>query len=337
MTSGLSGAFVLKLIKGTSVDILKLSKEVSKLKIEHQNAKKKYSLFPPRFIVPIREDEFESNDKKVFSILIKEVSDSITLFDFIKTNNKDTIENILKNLFIGKYALEGHYKKNRNSSYNWNKIFEKLNIYKFILIENAYEELKPLLSEFENFNITEIKNLVIDGRHLSMDITKTTEKLIKESTLCHGDFHSKNVLVQGDQPVIIDTGHIDYYNWSIDICKLIVDLFISGINANSKEFYDINKISSNLETVQLIIDQKEIPLDGNNDNFIIAINWLIKHCSEIYEDLYTIYEYQLGLMKEFLQISFRVASIPPNKRAIALIAAYNCMGSANESLKIIPK
>ncbi|HBL77398.1 MAG: hypothetical protein A2W90_21485 [Bacteroidetes bacterium GWF2_42_66] len=337
MTSGLSGAFVLKLLLGNTVEVLKISKEVTKLKLEHSNANRKYQLFPSRLIIPIKDEEFESNDKKVYAILIKEVNDAITLFDFIKSNkNTSLIENVLNDLFIGTYSLQEHYLKNKDSKCNWDLIFIKIDKYKFILIERAFEELKSLMSSSINFNITEIKNLVVDKHYLLMDIAKTTDKLIKESVLCHGDFHSKNILVQGSHPVIIDTGSIDYLHWSSDLCRLIVDLFISGFDINTKEFYDINQIEPSIEIVKLIINQTNIPLDNKNDNFIFAINWLMKNCSSIYAGYYTVFEYQLGLMKEFLQISYRVATVPPNKRAIALIAAYLCMKQANESIKNLP-
>lgn len=336
MTSGLSGALVLKLILGNSVNVLKISKDVDKLRLEHTNAKIKYQLFPSRLTISIKDEEYESNDKTVYAILIKEVNDATTLFDYvISATNYNLIENVLSDLFIGTYSLSEHYSKNKDSKSNWNFIFNKIDKFKFTLIDRAYDDLKILIDSY-NLNITNIKNLVVDNHYLLMDISKTPNELIKHRVLCHGDFHSKNILVQGTHPIIIDTGNIDYLHWTIDICRLIVDLFVSGFGVNSLDYYDIDQIEPGVEIAEMIITQNKIPYDGKNDNFICSINWLMENCSNIYNENFSIFEYQLGLMKEFLQISYRVGTVPPNKRAIALIASNICMIKANESIKKLP-
>ena len=232
MTSGLSGALVLQLKHGNIVNVLKISKEVDKLKQEHLNAKIKYKLFPTRLTIPIDEEEFESNDKKVFGILIKEVKDAKTLFSFIiSAKNHTLIKKTLVDLFMDNFGLKGHYKNNEGQVANWSSVFHKIDKYKFTLIENAYEELKPLLENLPLSQISFIKNLVTNHQHLNLDLTKTNASLNRPLLLCHGDFHAKNILIQGTHPVIIDTGSIDYLNWSSDICRLIVYLFISGIGS----------------------------------------------------------------------------------------------------------
>jgi len=333
MISGYSGAMLIKFKYQNTFYVLKLSNEISKLELEFDNSLKYYHKFPSKFFNYISPEKFYSTNKKTLGILIKLVEESSTLFDVIchAIDFSQEIEPLLIDIFINSHSLKKHYLEQRGNEEHWSSIFNKISGIKFSIIDNVYQELKPLIPDSINFSV--LKNLVLNHCYENLDKTKLHKKYT--SVLCHGDLHSRNIVIQGNHSFLIDTGGIDYYFWCFDICRLIVDLFINGIDSKTRNYYDINKISENISMAQLIIEQNDnIPIDGRNDNVIKTINWLLSNCSNIYGDSYCKFEFQLGLMKEFLQASCRVGTISHNKRAIALIAAYECLVKANESALI---
>jgi hypothetical protein len=151
--------------------------------------------------------------------------------------------------------------------------------------------------------------------------------------LCHSDFHSRNILVNNNKSIfLIDTGLIDKNYWCADICRLIVDIFINKIDKGEREFYDIDLISENIDLGHKLIQFEQIPLIRKNENAIHLLNWLIEWVEKIYDGYFLKWQFQLGLMKEFLQMTYRTGSVPPNKRAIALDLAYLCMIEAEKNV-----
>jgi hypothetical protein len=337
MTSGLSGAILFKIEIDGKFSVLKLSKETDKLKEEHKNAVELYHKFPNRLINHIDYEEFYSYDKQVLGILLKEVDNSQTLFQLLMTSStsKNKIENFLKNLFIDEQGLQNHYQNNQQNLSDWTSIFNKISEQKIHLIKTAYDELKPILQKYYNlFDIEDFRRLAVIHNYNKLNKTELLdEKFKKRLILSHGDFHSKNILVQsGHHPVIIDTGSIKYQHWSLDLCRLVVNLIINGIDFSQIEYFELESIKRYIVIVNKVLNRESIELDGVNDNTIHAINWLIKNFSKIFESDFDQFEYQLGLMKEFLQVSYRIDTIPPNKRTFALIAAHKSMIAANNNL-----
>lgn len=329
MVSGYSGAVLFKFTNENTSYILKASKEIEKLDQEIKNSKDYYPKFPSSFFNYIDSEEIKTKNGEVLAMIIKLINDSQTLFDFIKGNNELEIFN---KIFTNEYRLKSHYESNRGEEGNWSMIFDRFSNEKYSIIDGVYKELLPLLEvEGNDINISNIKNLIKNKNYENLDINELHDK--NHTVLNHGDLHSKNILIQGGSPFLIDTGGIDYNYWCSDICRLIVDLFIKGIDYNSKDYYDIHKIQENVSIGKLLIERKPIELDTINDNFIKSINWLSENVKIIYGNLFFEYQYQLGLMKEFLQASYRVDTIPPNKRAIALLLSYQCLLFANENVK----
>ena len=333
MTSGLSGAAVFKLKYGNQSSVLKISRNKDVLEKEHKRAQKLYTQFPSRFRINIDGKEYQND--KVLAILIEDVEESTPMFDWlIKNQGKNEIESFFNNLFLSN-GLKDHYKKRRNKikESKFTHIFTKFNDIRFSMVRQAIKELEPII-ESKEFEESDIKNFISNGCFIKFDKADLLDgKYKKELVLSHGDFHSNNILIKGEHPVIIDTGGIEYDYWCMDICRLIVHLFIVGFDKNTYNYYDINQIDDNLKITKKIIEQQSIELDGVNDGFINAINWLLKNGAIIYDDLFSKWEFQLGLMKEFLQTSYKTNFIPPNKRAIALLSAYQCMLAANEEVK----
>ena len=336
MSSGYSGAALFKLINDNKTKILKISKDKENLKAEHDKSKKLYKEFPGKFRIDINETSYET--EKVYAILIEYVHGATTLFDWLKNKkNQNIIIKYFENLYSEINGLTYFYSSNKNSDkVKFTHIF---NIFEnnYAFVATAIKELNSII-EKNNFNESDLKNLVLNGIYKNIDKTILVDNIYQKcKLLCHGDFHSNNVIVQGNDPVIIDTGGIKYDYWCIDICRLIVHLFITGYERDTIKYFDISEITNNLNIANKIITMNSIQPDGNNDGYIYAINWLIENVENIYGTLYCKWEFQLGLCKEFLQMSYRTNSIPPNKRAIALLSAHECMIQASDSLRSLLK
>lgn len=327
IASGYSGAILFKFNYDNTDYILKVSNETSKLLLEIDNARKYYHKFP--FFNYIDRDVIKTSDEKVVAIIIKLIENGKTLFEFINEREKEDIIEVLNEIFLSDYGLKKHYLEQRESKKKWTAIIERFAGTRYALIKEVLDELAPIINNY-SFDAEELQNCLLYQSFKNLDKTKLHKESF--SVLCHGDLHSKNILIQHKRPTLIDTGGIKYDYWCMDISRLIVDLFIKGMDYNTLEFYDINYIGENVNIAKMIFMPKGIPLDGKNDKIIIAINWLIVNCEHIYGDLYSLFEFQLGLVKELLQVSTRINTIPPNKRAIAILAAYEVMLLANKSL-----
>ena len=185
-------------------------------------------------------------------------------------------------------------------------------------------------------NIDVFRKICIDYDFENLNPTKNlSDRYKKELVLSHGDFHAKNILVQSEiRPIIIDTGGLGYQYWVLDIARLLVNLFINGLDKDSINYFDLNRIEYQLILSEKIINIQPIEIIEGDKNFniISSINWLLSNIEEIYCNYFDLYEFQLGLLKEFLQISYRVDTVPPNKRALALVAAHMCLIKANDNI-----
>lgn len=356
MSSGFSGASIFKLhIEGSEVYILKVSKDKEKLDKEIRNAESHYMGIPSRFRINISSEDYGFNG--IAAYLIEYARNGKTLFDFLKAKkDKEKEVKIVKffeDLFLSTNSMKNFYSKEINNNKMKAKSFEfiinpprdivndnyKYNIILYCKVNEALKELMPLLSEKKDEGENEkeatvIKNCILsyiknsEYENIRIDAIKQRNDLI----LCHGDFHSKNIMIDDDgRPVIIDTGGMKEDYWCMDICRLMTNLFIWGLDLGKRDYYNINNIQNQVEIAKKIIDLEHIEFDGNSDNngFIVALNWLIDNIQNIYQGRFCKWEFQLGLLKEFLKISYRNNSIPANKRAIAILSAKECLVSAN--------
>lgn len=336
MTSGLSGAMLFNLKYSNVEYILKLSKDIEKLREEHGKAITLYKKFPDRFLNHIDSLEYFSFDKEVLGFLMKRVENSVTLFEYIL--NVKGIGNIdikLEDLFLKPQGLKNHYSKNKDGKSDWSSIFDKIDESRYLLINKSYDEVGSLVKKYyTDISVDDFRRLAIVNDYENLNKYKlTNDQYIKDKLLSHGDFHAKNILIQENLYVkIIDTGLINYCHWSLDVSRLIVNLFITGVDQNTVEFFKLKSIKKYINLLEKIMQLETIPMDGQNDNIYNAINWLVNNVTEIY-DCFELFEFQLGLMKEFLQVSYRFDTVPPNRRAFSLIAADKLMKEANINVK----
>lgn len=337
MTSGFSGAVLFKLKYGNLTSILKVSNDINALRTEFENAILLYKNFPSHLINHIDSKEYLALENKVIGIMIKNVDDAQTFFDLLinKSITKAKIANYLELLYLDGNSLKDHFSNKRGEKKDWSAIFDNMNERKLAMVEKSYMDLQYVVNKYydNKVDVNDFKNLVIYKRFHNLSIEKLlNDKFRKNLILSHGDFHAKNIMVQSDRPVIIDTGLLGYKHWSLDISRLIANIVTMGLDYNTIDYYELSSIEKDIVIADSIINKNEIPFDGVNDNAIAALNWLISNIENIYSDLYTLFEFQLGLMKEFLQVAYRFDTVPPNKRALAIIVAHKCMMAANDNV-----
>jgi thiamine kinase-like enzyme len=341
MTLGWSGAVLFKLKINNDFHILKLSKDIEGLKKELENSKRLYSNFPSQLINPIFPLEYYSFDNSVFGFSIKSIEESTPLLSFIisKNTKPENIKKILNELYLSTNSLKNHYslKKNNNNG-DWTSIYDKINEGKIEWIIDSYKNLKIIVDKFyPTINIENFRSLCIYDHYINLNNKKLLDDSFKKDfVLSHGDFHANNILIQGERPFIIDTGAMRYQHWALDIARLIVSLYILGFDKDKFEYFDLNRIEYNIKIGENIIDLIHLEINDSeeNSNISIAINWIIDNIQNIYETQFSLFEFQLALMKEFLQVSYRIETVPPNKRALALILAEKCLIKANLNVSI---
>jgi len=326
MSSGFSGASVFKLHIDEGYSILKVSKNKEKLSEEIENAEKYYVKLPHPFRINISNKE-DYSVNGIGAYLIENVPDGLTLFDFLKSknnNDRNEITQFFKKLFTEGNCMMSFYSENKIRVEKYSFINNKFDEIKYSKVKLALKELQPLLNdEISNPILDYIQDYKYDN--IRPDRTKKENYIV----VCHGDFHSRNIMNSNGDPTIIDTGGMKEDYWCMDICRLMSNLFIEGFDCGTKKYYDINEIQNQVELAKRMINLEKLDTDNENYGFIIALNWLIDNIASIYGDMFCKWEFQLGLLKEFLQISYRKNSIPPNKRAIAILSAYECLISAN--------
>jgi len=339
MSSGFSGASVFKLHIDNVFHILKISNDKEKLDDEIENAKKYYLKLPSQLRIEINPINYGINGTSAY--LIENVSFGITLFEFLKAEKSlDDINSFFSYLFLESYCLKVFYKNNITNTDKYYKINEKFNSdIKKSQIKLTFKELKPLITTISKneFIDSEIENSLLDyiADNKYKNIRPENISIENNVIICHGDLHSKNIMLRNDDlkaPTLIDTGGMKEDYWCMDVCRLITNLFIEGLNHNKSKYYDIHDLDNQLSLAEGIIDLKPLGLDDVNNGFIHGINWLINNVENVYEGMFVKWEFQLGLLKEFLQISYRKNSVPPNKRTLALLSAYICLKKANSNI-----
>jgi hypothetical protein len=336
MNSGLSGAVLFKLNIDNSLFILKAATDIDKLREEYENGGLLYHKFPSHMVNHIEGEEFYSYDKSVLGILIKNVDDSQTLYNFItdSNNNQSDIQKILNDIFLASNGLSNHYQNQKGNETEWISIFDKIDDLKLSWIEKSYEDLKLIvLKYYKEIKIQDLELLCIDHKYNNLNKFNLLQDNYKSRlVLSHGDMHAKNILIQNKiRPIIIDTGALGYQHWSLDISRLFANIFTLGIDKDTINYFELEAITKNIELFERILNH-ETTEDDINNNIVFTLNWLNNNLKNIYGNSINQFEFYLGLAKEFLQISYRLDTIPPNKRAEALIIAHKLIEKANDNV-----
>lgn len=348
-SSGLSGAILFEAFYEDHLGnkksiLLKTSKDKTAIEKEYNNISL-YDGFPPRLRIDyLGILKTILTTERVAAIVIENAKNSKTLFKFlIDTNTKpEDIINVLTNIFLNE-GLSQFYKDNlRDKEKFIDSCLNDLDIRRISYIKRSIEELEPILKLYKQYYNEELLNSILgDKSYLKLRANNLIkEEFFKYKVLCHGDLHSKNLLVSNfKNPTIIDTGGINPKGayWCFDVARLIVNLIMEGIDYNEIEFFKLESIEKWISQSVIVIEgvhQLEISNENSpNKGVFSAINWLRSNVENIYIGFYEPWEFQLGISVEFLKASYKSISLPPGKRALAILAACEAVRIANKSLK----
>ena len=342
---GYSGAYVLLIEFETYSKLFKISNNYEQITKEYNNLNK----YTQQLRSSIKVDYERISPDKIFyngwyAIVYEYIPHTTSLFSWlsdIKNKNKESeINEVLDTIFSQDGILSLNKVKSKlKLSLNENILID-FDSSRASYINCACEELSIIIKESKNNDVYDKEHLLdsIIEKHSYGYISSTKLKApTSYQYLSHNDLHANNILLdRRNRPIIIDPGNVQEKHWSFDISRLLVDLIIRGLDIKSIEYFKLETIEKWFTRIRnFIIGEGQIELLSNDSNtgFIIAINWLRSNVNKIYSDHYEEWEFQVGLAVEFLKASYKSVSLPPGKRALAILVACEAIKIANENLK----
>ena len=346
-SSGYSGAIIFELFyldeSGNQKSILcKISKNREAIEKEYNNVKL-YEEFPPRLKVSYLEElKHVLATDKVSALVIENAKNSTTLLKYLL--NKSTTTTQIEEVFSSIYFEDGlsqFYKDNPKGKEKFiDSCLNQLDFGKISYIKKSIRELTPILKLHPKYFDDALLNTILGDKsysHLRKD-NMTEDKFFKNRILSHGDLHSKNLLISNIKyPHIIDTGGMNASGsfWCYDISRLMVSLLLEGIDFEDVAFFKLESIKKWInQAIGVIKGDEELIMDSStnsNINISHSLKWLRKNVITIYHGYNDEWEIQLGLALEFLKACYRSESLPPGKRAFAILAACEAIKISNTS------
>jgi len=332
LTPGYSGAYIIAIFYNNISTILKVSTNSYSLICEYNKFIEHSAKLPFLFKSRYKAIDIHDNSVNGWHFLeIEHIENSSTMFEFISSkDNVLLLEKVLSRFFQYMKPFYSSTKKEPATRRD-NFIFEDFDNVRINFLVSAYSRIEALINyNFPDFKIEVITSLLINNNYENINFTDSEVNLI----ISHGDLHTDNILVVDENPVLIDYANINYRHFSLDVARLIVDLFIRGLDNEEVKYYDINDIKSQLDLFELLIDFKTLPLSQSNKNAINVINWIIGNRYSIMNpNFFNDNEFLLGISCELLKVGYKSLIFPPNKRTIALICAYKIIIKVNKAMK----
>lgn len=342
---GYSRAYLIVVEFKTYSKLFKLSNNYTQIMTEYRNLKQ----FADQIKSALRVDYERIDPDDIFyngwyTIIYEYIPHNKSLFDWLSDignkNKTNEIENIFKNIFSKHGILQlNKVDKTLEKPVNEN-ILQDIDKSRVSYINTAYKELSIILKQFESdykCNKEDILDSILENHSYSYISKSKIKTPTSKLYLSHNDLHANNILLDDQNiPRIIDPGNVQEKHWSSDICRLLVNLIIRGLDTKEIDFFKLETITKWFDPIiNLIRDKSNLEINDkyNNIGFIMAINWLRNNVEKIYSDRYKEWEFQLGIVVELLKSSYKTESLPPGKRALAIMLACKVLEIANENLK----
>lgn len=357
---GMSGAFVIKMIatdeKKLKVHhLLKISRNKEALLKEIKNYPKP-GIYGGRLLVKYLGDPISDDNLGWCALGAVFEKDTISMLEWLYgAGREEDVSNVMNSLFLDGGLINGYVEDSSDPEKPQNAVS--------VLSPNLSQQAQILLSMEgldkvirtpglggdKNWN-NEILRKYLKFKQIGIINERQTPKKCYMCQ-CHGDLHSRNILVTKGKPhvaVIIDTSEFNIHHWAIDYAKLLVDLLLCVYDRGVRS-YEWCHMEHWMELSSAIIRLQNLPSDnrtggslketGANDNFLAraAINWMINNLSKVCPAVQTseklkerLWELQLAIGIELMLGSFRLDLTPP-KRVFSLKAAREAVSATEFS------
>ncbi|MBI1286130.1 MAG: phosphotransferase [Flavobacteriales bacterium] len=342
LTPGWSGAYIFLADFGASKHVLfKLSNDLQELGKEFKNVEDYYEPLRSKTTVKVGKVSPSKLQYKGWSALSFEfASETNSCFNWLQTNPTDTkVKKNLRTIFsdtclMGLYKVTGESELDCKSTLDL--VLLGLSRNKKLQVKASIEELHGVLlnynADYEN-SLLPLVSIIKENGSFDMLANEHMDPGFK-AQICHGDLHANNLLIDAnDDPILIDAGSIGYGHSTSDVCLLMVDLLIRGIDHGKLAYFDLTAIGEHFKLLEKVIDQKKI--DSNTDSnkgICRAINYLNLNVNNLVEIPFEPWEFSLNLAVEFAKAACR-NTFPPSKRVVALLAAARAIEEANSRFK----
>ena len=345
LVSGFSGAIVVRIDGFTSTRstpdaqiLLKCSRDRDKLLRELQNAPNPSEPSAHIYVPPATLDLQEVEGW--FASAWRFRDDAMTLQDWLVERSPpiDIINQIFNRLFTLGLSRD-HARLQLDLNVSFAKASSPAIIGK-ARISDSMTLLAPLISSVIPtlaFTPTNTHKFINDNMIADRPIDR-----IKGGTwncICHGDLHSRNILVieESSQALAIDPARRGVRPWPSDHAKLCADLWIScWASGLASHFWD-QLVQWNRDFDQWLAGSWLAPeIDTPNNAVYHALNWTkanleILFAKHFQSSDFPHWEFKLALAIEFLNLSCYM-DIPTPKRAFALLSAERLLSQMGTSL-----
>jgi len=367
LNPGLSGAIVLRIqLTATAGELLvKFSKTKEDLQKELNNVPPIQSALSQNF-VKYRPLIIKSNDNKWHAIY-SQFFNGVTLRDYIlEPNQNREIPTALNTIFIE--GLGDFYRKQYENPFRAITQVKDdgtplAGLQKYISATKPkqspiarillfMEQFGSLLAEYtqteENTDSTLVafdNKFVYNALHKNdLGLAEPVVKSIKTEPLgcqSHGDLHAKNIMIaeNGYRFVFIDPDHSDLAFWANDVARLMVDVFVNGIDYQKDAEHKWEHFNQWRKTAAQVVQFSTITLDevlaGHEPNHRIveAMTWFQENLGNIFGNIADKrWEFQLALAMEFLRAGYR-EQLPTPKRVLGLVAGHDALRIVKNTLE----
>jgi hypothetical protein len=249
---------------------------------------------------------------------------------------EESVAPVLRRLFLNKGLAAHYHGSSVQPEPEPKRPIEQLKLPDFrrIRVREAANQLAQVLNHVDGANLRDtdrmlevIEAFAHDGRIGAIPATDTPDGLVL--VRAHGDLHTANILIlEGEppQPLVIDLASIRKpHHWAADPARLMIDIALRTLDNSVESF-----LWRCLNDWRLVIQQAselDASVVGTQENAAVtaALNWFGEERERVLPELFTTdrwWEWHVALAEQLLRGTYQ-AQLPPAKRTLALVAAYD--------------
>lgn len=326
--------------KRTEKYLLKCDRDLGRLQTEYRNERRLHWLSQSMRLGYVRKDPATVHSSGWYACANQFHTTAVDfqswILGLLGRDRKRKIENCLQNLFLSSsglcHAFGSTLRRNESELTTPAYLVSSLSSRLKANAQKAITDIEPM---FLRLSIDADLSLV--KRFLEEEtVGHVAFGKFKDSALeCwnHGDFHSRNALVDPErgEAIVIDPADIGWAHWGTDIARLCVDLIVGAWDSGHESFF-WDRVHSWRKLLQSLIvygSESRTSLESDKANFGIgiALNWLRQNLTKLTEhDEQSLSEWEFRLLLSIELIRFATFhSIPMPKRVVALAAAVDAL------------